>query len=132
MTKVNIYLSDQQLVALKELSGKIDGLTYSEVIRRAVDEHLKDQEQRPRRSWVNVSIEGPVEGYTDPAPFSWLFRIVAQRSDGRVVHVYVLIGYPHVDDIQKNQAFLTSKLQEGLVKLERFLYEDAVASDKPA
>ena len=126
MKSVNIYLSEPQIAALKALSKKTNQ-PYAELIRRAVDQHLIDEKQEPKRSWLDVSIEGPVEGYTDPAPFSWLFRIVAQRSDGQIFHEYVLIGYPHVDDIHKNQEFLTSKLQEGLTKLKTWLgYEDTM------
>ena len=44
MKSVNIYLSEPQIAALKVLSEK-SGLAYSELIRRAVDQYLKEQKK---------------------------------------------------------------------------------------
>jgi predicted DNA binding CopG/RHH family protein len=42
MQRVNMFLSLQQLAALKALSQKT-GITYSELVRRAIDRFLKTQ-----------------------------------------------------------------------------------------
>lgn len=40
MHRVNLFLTEQQIAALKKLAAK-SGLTYSELVRRAIDEYLK-------------------------------------------------------------------------------------------
>lgn len=42
MVRVNFFLSEQQVAALKALA-KRTGLTVSELIRRAVDAYLKEK-----------------------------------------------------------------------------------------
>ena len=48
MKSVNIYLSEPQIAALKALSEK-SGLAYAELIRRAVDQYLKEEAVVPAR-----------------------------------------------------------------------------------
>jgi len=40
MTRTNLFLAETQIAALKALAKKT-GLTYSELIRRAIDEYLQ-------------------------------------------------------------------------------------------
>lgn len=44
MIRKNIYLGIQQIGRLKKLS-KVIGLSYSELVRRAIDEYLDKYEQ---------------------------------------------------------------------------------------
>jgi predicted DNA-binding protein len=46
--RVGFYLTDLQIKNLKKVS-KRTGLTVSEIIRRAVDEHLEKYKERVRR-----------------------------------------------------------------------------------
>jgi len=40
MLRINFFLSEQQFASLKAMA-KTTGLSYSELIRRAIDEYLK-------------------------------------------------------------------------------------------
>ena len=40
MHRTNLFLTEQQIAALKAMAKKT-GLSYSELIRRAIDEYLK-------------------------------------------------------------------------------------------
>ena len=40
MQRTNLFLTEKQIAALKAVAKKT-GLTYSELIRRAIDEYLK-------------------------------------------------------------------------------------------
>ncbi len=40
MHRTNLFLAEKQITALKAMAQKT-GLTYSELIRRAIDEYLK-------------------------------------------------------------------------------------------
>ena len=40
MKRVSLFLSDEQVIKLKQLS-KEKGLSYSEIVRRAIDDFLK-------------------------------------------------------------------------------------------
>jgi predicted DNA-binding protein len=46
--RVGFYLTDLQIQNLKKVSKKT-GLTVSEIIRRAVDEHLEKYKERKER-----------------------------------------------------------------------------------
>ena len=48
MKSVNIYLSEPQIAALKALSKKTNQ-PYAELIRRAVDQYLKEEAGVPAR-----------------------------------------------------------------------------------
>lgn len=47
--RVGFYLTDLQIKNLKKLSKKT-GLTVSEIIRRAIDEHLERFERKSKRT----------------------------------------------------------------------------------
>lgn len=40
MKRINLFLTDQQIATLKDLSQKT-GLSYAELIRRAIDNYLR-------------------------------------------------------------------------------------------
>jgi len=44
-SRANFYLTDKQLQQIKTLSQKT-GLSYSEILRRAIDEYLDRQKKR--------------------------------------------------------------------------------------
>jgi predicted DNA-binding protein len=46
--RVGFYLTDLEIKNLKKLSKKT-GLTVSEIIRRAIDEHLEKYKEKQRR-----------------------------------------------------------------------------------